>query len=155
MEVETVNKGKQGNKRASWIKVHYRDLALKICEENPSGSLDELAELFLEQLKKYPAYMQSIAIYVMANTRASLTPKRGDSGMFNYESRVVQQVAAKVVTALMGLQMPNGKPLSECTGAECISAGGWFEKIGKRVGSRGIVGEKLTEDDLQKMWKGK
>ena len=115
-----------------------------------------MAEIFLEQLKKYPDYMQSIAIYVMANTRASLTPKRGNpSGEFGYEARVVQQVAAKVATALMGLQMPNGKPLSECTGTECISAGGWFEKIGKRVGARGIVGEKLTEDDLQKMWKGK
>lgn len=44
--------------------------------------------------------------------------------------------------------MPNGKRLSECTGAECVKFGGQFTKIGKAVGARKKVGSVLSAADL-------
>lgn len=150
----TIDRGKQGNKRASWDKVHYRDLALRLCEENPGESIENLAELFLDQLKRYPAYMHSIAIYVMANTRASLVPRTGSSGSdLGVEKRVIRKVASKVMNKLMSLQLPSGKTLAESTGEECIRLGGWFGNIGRCIGAKDIVGEKLSEGDLEKLWK--
>ena len=156
MEQE-IDRGNQGAKRASWMKVHYRDLALKLCEENPGMTVEELAELFLEQLNKHPAYMRSIAIYVMANTRAALVPKTkgGGRGNNNLEANVVKRVAAKAMTALMDTIMPTGKTLAESTGAECTRAGGWLADVGKVVGPKGIVGRKLTEKELRELWNKK
>lgn len=154
MSMETqLDRGTQGAKRASWTRVHYRDLALKVVEEHPDLSVEELAELFLDELKKYPDYMHSIAIYVMANIRASLSPRAGGQQGSNLEAKVVKAVAAKAMTALMSMMMPSGKTLGESTGAECIKAGGWLAKVGSKVGPKGIVGEKLDEEGLQKLFK--
>ena len=151
MEAE-LDKGRQGAKRASWTKVHYRDLALRVCEEHPNESVEELAELFLDELQKYPDYMHSSASYVMANSRASLAP-RSSKPSGNLEEKVIKQVAAKAMDRLMLMLMPSGKTLGESTGAECIQAGGWLVKVGKAVGARGIVGEKLSEKQLREMLK--
>ena len=142
--------GRQGAKRSSWTKVHYRDLALKVCHENPDADVEELAEIFLAALEKHPEFMESIAIYIMANIRAALTPR--SQPVTDLETRVIKQVAAKV---LMKLPMPGGKTLGQSTGAECIKAGGWLAAVGHKIGRRNIVGEKLKEKDLQAMWSKK
>lgn len=146
-----VEKGSTGAKRSSWAKVHYRDLALSICESNKDMSVEELAELFLDALQKHPEYMNSIALYVMANTRASLQPRTGAKGFAQHEAKMIEKIAAKTLVRLMELTMPSGRTLGESTGSECSKAGGWLAKVGKAVGPTGIVGEKLTEEQLRKM----
>ena len=147
--------GRLGSKRSSWSRVHYRDLALKICQDHPEFSVEALAQVFSDAVIKHPEFMESISIYIMANIRAALTPRNGQARGGNIEDRVVKQVAAKAMTALMILPMPSGKTLGQSTGEECIKVGGWLERVGKRVGPRGIVGRMLSEKDLQAMWKKK
>jgi hypothetical protein len=153
MEGLEIDKGQQGAKRSSWEKVHYRDLALRICEDHPDLSVDELATLFECELQDHPAYLRSIAVYVMANTRASLTPRRVPSERA-MEDKLVTKIAAKAAQQLMAIMMPNDKPLRHCTGAECIKFGGWLTQVGRRIGDKAVVGDKLTEADLQKMFRG-
>jgi len=152
-----INKGTQGAKRASWAKLNYRDLALRICADNPGAETEDLAKVFMEELERYPDYMQSIAIYIMANVRASLDPahRRKDPGRSTVAAEVLEKAATKVVgQVLMTLTMPSGKMLGQSTGSECIKAGGWLVAVGRKVGPRNLVGQKLTEDDLRRMIKG-
>lgn len=151
-----IDKGQTGAKRSSWQKLHFRDLGLKICEEHPDATVESLADIFVEQLDKYPEYLESIAIYIMANVRASLlqhaAPRRQER---NTETTVLNSIAKKVAArALMELELPNGKLLRESTGTECIKAGGWLKKIGEAVGPTGIVGQKLTEAKLRNLLQG-
>jgi hypothetical protein len=141
-----LDKGLKGSKRASWSKANYRDLALRVCEVHPDLEVEELAREFLKELEQFPEYMSSIAIYIMANVKASLDQK--PRARPTTPTATVERIAARV---LMRLQMPSGKLLGESTGAECVKTGGWLREVGKAVGPRGIVSEKLTEDDLARM----
>lgn len=146
--------GHRGAKRSSWTKVHFRDLALKVCEENEKASIEELAEAFSRELEKYPDYMSSICVYIMANIKASLEPGRSHRPRTDVAKSVLNGVAAKVASrVLMSLPMPNGKTLEQSTGAECIKAGGWLVAVGKHVGPAGIVGERVSETQLVRMFR--
>jgi hypothetical protein len=49
---------------------------------------------------------------------------------------------------LLDYVMPNGKPLSQNTGAECTRVGGIFTMIGERVGVSRKVGDVLKAGDI-------
>lgn len=63
-------------------------------------------------------------------------------------SAAVARAKALIGERLFNLVMPNGKPLSECTGAECVKFGGYFVTIGEAVGPRQIVGRVMTAGDI-------
>ena len=98
--------------------------------------------------------MQSIAIYIMANTKQALAVKKaGTTAAPDLRVRnAIKKIASQV---LMTLRLPTGKTLGESTGAECRRCGGWLAKVGDRVGPRGIVGKKLNEQQLRAMWEAK
>jgi hypothetical protein len=149
-----LDKGHSGAKRSSWKKIHFRDLALKVCEENPEAGIEELADAFLVQLKRYPDYMESIAVYIMANIKASLEPGRSRRPRKEIGDAVLRGVAGKVAArVLMTLPMPSGKTLGQSTGRECTQAGGWLVNVGERVGPAGIVSEHISEKQLAKMFR--
>jgi hypothetical protein len=158
MSVETnLDRGMIGSKRSSWKKVHFRDLALKVVEEHKDSSIEELARYFIEELQRYPDYIESIAIYIMANVRASLEARGGrprGSGVSNNKGleKLAKKVAAKV---LMDYVLPDGKMLRDATGAECVAAGGWLKQVGEKVGAANIVGKKLTEADLRRLFRSR
>jgi hypothetical protein len=60
----------------------------------------------------------------------------------------VAKAKALIGERLFNLMMPNGKPLHECTGAECVTFGGYFIKIGDAVGPREIVGKVMSASDI-------
>jgi hypothetical protein len=154
---EEFNKGRMGAKRSSWAKVHYRDLGLKVYEAHPNAEVEDLAQWFLEELEKHPEFLQSIAVYIMANVKSALSvPRARPRNTQALETEIIHSIAEKTVTVvLMSLTLPSGKTLAASTGAECNAAGGWLARIGERVGPAGIVGECLTEAELQKMWQQK
>jgi hypothetical protein len=63
-------------------------------------------------------------------------------------SAAAAKAKALIGERLFNLMMPNGKPLNECTGAECVKFGGYFVTIGEAVGPRQIVGRVMTAGDL-------
>ncbi|MCX5495412.1 hypothetical protein OSH11_11900 [Kaistia dalseonensis] len=63
---------------------------------------------------------------------------------------VIAEVRANIRSViLLDLVLPNGKALRDCTGAECIKAGGFFEAVGKSIKGSQVVDKHLTEADLQ------
>lgn len=61
----------------------------------------------------------------------------------------IKAAAKYCKVVLMSMATPLGKPLSECTGAECMALGGWYVAIGAMTGEENTVGVVLTENDLQ------
>lgn len=69
----------------------------------------------------------------------------------NREETAVEKAKALIGERMLNLVMPNGKPLRDCTGAECVAFGSYFTKIGQAVGPRRVVGKVLTADDLTRL----
>jgi hypothetical protein len=158
---ESVDLGVRGSKRASFQKRNYRDLALKILIANPDEDVENLVEEFMEMLTKDTDAFRSLAIYGLQNVKTALHPVRAPSPRTSpqaTEKQIIEGQAAeitkKITDNLMQFMMPSGKTLADSTGAECDKVGGWFKVIGKKVGRQGVVGQKLSEEDLQKLFKG-
>lgn len=157
-----LHKGRKGAKRSSWAKLHFRDLALQVCKDNPQlveeDNIEALAALFLGEVRKNPGYLESISIYIMANVKASLearpytprTPAQRASMEKAVENSVINKVTARV---LMKFRMPNGKTLEQSTFAECATAGGWLTKVSEFGEPAEIVGQKLSEAQLRRLLK--
>jgi hypothetical protein len=104
--------------------------------------------------------LRSLAVYGLQNVKTSLHPIRGRPGYSpsaNLEKQIIEnqatEITKKITSNLMKFMMPTGKMLEQSTGLECDQVGGWFKLVGKKVGRQGIVGQKLTENDLQKLFK--
>ena len=153
-----IDKVQSGAKRSSWKKVHFRDLGLKVCEDNPGASVEELAQLFLDEINRFPEYLDSIAVYVMANVRASLTAGKSRMPPARPEENqtVIENLAKRVAArALLDFELPSGILLRHARGSDCTKAGGWLTAVGEKVGPKGIVGKKMTERDLRQLFKTK
>jgi hypothetical protein len=48
---------------------------------------------------------------------------------------------------------PNGLKLADCTGAECRKFGGLYTEIGEAVSANKTVGEQLTKEEAQRLWR--
>jgi len=64
------------------------------------------------------------------------------------EEAAVEKAKALIGERIFYTIMPNGKPLHECTGAECVKFGNHFAKIGKHVGPRRVVGKVMSAADI-------
>jgi hypothetical protein len=64
------------------------------------------------------------------------------------EEKAVRKAKALIGERLFNLMMPNGKPLHQCTGAECIKFGSYYAKIGKAAGPDKVVGDVMSADDI-------
>jgi hypothetical protein len=156
-----INKGQKGAKRSSYQKRNFRELALKLLIDHTSEDVEDLVDEFVEMLLKDKEAFRSLAIYGLQNVKTSLHPLRGNIPRIPprvlAQEMVEQQateITKKITNNLLQFIMPSGKTLAQSTGAECNKVGGWFKTIGQRIGRTGIVGDKLTENDLQKMFKG-
>jgi hypothetical protein len=107
-----------------------------------------------------PAFVY-IAVRTMANTfkrpdpdgaaaKAKAKAKRAAEAAFKAISDAIFSKAIKR-GALLDTPMVNGKKLRHCTGAECLIIGGWYGKIGETVKAKQLVGDVLTEEDLQRL----
>jgi hypothetical protein len=59
---------------------------------------------------------------------------------------------SQIKTKVLGLKMPNGKALRDCTGRECDHFGGWFKRLATKVGPDKRVGDVLTEADVRAIY---
>ena len=64
------------------------------------------------------------------------------------ETRLAESAKRLIGQRLLDFTMPNGKPLSQNTGAECKRVGGIFTIIGERVGTHRKVGDALNASDI-------
>lgn len=141
-------------------------LIARIIKDNKRASREKHLVLFssLVRSEGYEEYLTAIVrnsfnmLYKRAAgsisppTTAELTERAAArTARRQAEDRRVADLKADIVRNLMELALPNGKKLRECTGRECIEAGSFFRRVGQSLGPDDVVGEVLSENDLQEI----
>lgn len=70
-------------------------------------------------------------------------------------AEVAAKTVAKAAICLLEQKLMDGTPLHQATGKQCMGQGGWLTAVGKRVGASNVVGNKISEGELQKLWLAK
>jgi hypothetical protein len=63
----------------------------------------------------------------------------------------VAATQAEIVNNLLEFLTPLGKPLGDCTGAECLHMEGFFGRVGRSIPANGRVREYLNNNELRDM----
>lgn len=134
-----------------------RELLVKLFEDNPAASKDDLFKLFTDAIEDDPGYLRAVKWYFFVNMYEYATrPERPSGGPRSAAKReATQQVTQAIIQQIvvLDLTMPNGKPMKECSGAEMLRFGARYQKIGERVGKTKNVGEVLSEDQVKAILK--
>lgn len=154
--------GVRGHTRSSWHdESHLYGLLRKLIKKHPKAPRDELEELYLEKVKgpNFRATAANEALIDEALLRSfaldldKLQKRRSQKSRRRVsEAAIAAGTEAVKSVVLLDLVEPNGKKLRDCTGAECRVSGGWRIKIAERIGDDGIVGDKLSEAQLAKIF---
>jgi hypothetical protein len=135
--------------------VNPQELLLRIVEQyGDDAKKDFLFEKWRKAIRKNDAYQRVVDMYFFINiynrnfARRRKPPKGPLTEM--QKEAIAAQVRRRVARiGLMYLALPSGKLLKESSFQECRNAGGIFAAIGKLGTSNQIVGEVLTEKQLQ------
>jgi hypothetical protein len=145
--------------RQSWASAaSMKELCLEIIRSHPSARKNEelLAKLFRERAENEREFLDAAVSYAVANTFNSLQRAVKNQAVARRTTEETQ-AAAKVLIAtatqaiLLNLEMPNGKRLRYCTGAEVGKFGAGYTKIAKKVGATNMVGSVLNEQEVRKL----
>jgi hypothetical protein len=170
-----IEAGIQGNKRQSFKGANPRDLLVRIVEANPQGTRGQWYFELVDELLSEDGvdYLKSVIEYWFSNNLNSLLDKprcpprppvnRAEKAAKS-EAKIKAAITAadkhvellvdeKVERILLDLEMPNGKPLRDCTGADLSKMEGWVGRMRERVGPKQTVGKVLSEDDVRGYWK--
>ena len=156
--------GKEKGKAA--LRINPLTLLISIIREN-SDKQDWQHKLMFSRMMKAESYAEYVEIVVLEwlNLKystahaAAFPPSQKDIDKQNVERMKraavtraeIKKMKAKIVGKLLQVVMPNGKPLAQCTGAECLAFGGWLTRIGEQIEPHEIVGKVLTESALTKL----
>jgi hypothetical protein len=159
-----VESGVTGAKRQTWRDISPRKLLREIIEDDPKGGEAAWRTAFLAAINKEldgvdltGTYTEACVLYSLDNALLALMPQYETKGR-----RAAQK--AKTATAvenaqtrsqailLLHLIMPNGKPLGQCTGADCKRFGGWYAKLAELVPARKQVADVLNESKVRELW---
>lgn len=148
-----INPGVRGQTRATWRDVtHLRGLLLRLVQENPDADREDVEALFVAKVEMSAALIEEAARYAFDNNWDAIT-KPKSKPRTKISAAAVAAVAKQVKSiVLLDLVLPGGKALRDATGAECEQAGGWYIKVGKRVGKQGIVGATLSEAQVAEIF---
>jgi hypothetical protein len=164
--MQTLETGIYGAKVQSWSDSKPRAVLARLMEANPSASRDAIAALFWEEVREDFDCLKAITLeYWLPNNYLQLTKPRpkqssGSRSFAQAQASVKSAIKKKVETgikiALLQMEMPNGKKLSNCTGRECAQlstkVGSWLERVAAKLKPSEIVGDKLSESDLRRLY---
>jgi hypothetical protein len=157
--------GTIGAKRQSWREANPRALLEALVAEHPDLSHSRLLKLFRERLQEPDGedYIDVIVEYWFTNNIRSIRPAMSDEQRAerkNARKRTVAALATKVKAkiearakiVLLDMLMPNGKPLRDCSKADCKLSGGWLTRLADRMRPNELVGDRTSEEELQKLY---
>ena len=160
-----VDTGTTGAKRQSWHAANPRDLLKQLVERHPNWNKERLLREFTDNVVDNRKYMDAIIEYWFANNYHSLVERppqpsahkaRKERSVGALTMEIEAAVERKAEIKLLEMIMPNGKPLRDCTGGECIKLsskiGGWLLRISKRVSKNQTVGEALNETQVRELY---
>lgn len=144
--------------RQSWKRDSIRVAIAELRGANPQATEDRLVQLYAERMKADDDLLQATAEYAVINALNSMerkAPAASRTAPAPQERAARAQEVEKMVSnikdqiTLLNMEMPNGKRMRWCTGAEMMKFGGAFTKIGKKVGSTKNVGTVLDEKQVR------
>jgi hypothetical protein len=116
----------QGAKHQSFERDNPRELLRRIVGAHPKADEEELFELFKTGVENGDAdYLNVILKYWFTNNYNSLL-KRARHASSAERRAQTDAIKSQIIGRLLDLVMPNGKTLSQCTGADCRRLGGAF-----------------------------
>jgi len=159
--------GVYGAKVQSWRHANPRDILKRIIDEHPNEDKAFIFREFKEQIRDDEDVISAIIEYWFSNNYHSLMGDRPERRAQRQEERaerarerekkteamaeIIKERAKKLV--ILDMVMPNGKLLRDCTGEDCIKAGGWFHKIAARLKNpTDVVGRVFSEKRLRQIW---
>jgi hypothetical protein len=155
-----VEHGTQGAFRATWRKVQPRLLLERLVNENPDANEEKIHLMFWQEIEEDKDYLRACVEYWLDNNYASiLRPKSKEAFERNHsvkrdevKKKIKQRVQQEVYVALLELEMPNGKPLGDCTGRDCKKFNNWFATLAGKVPANKLVRDVLSENEIYKVW---
>lgn len=153
-----IDPGQYGAKRATWRDANPRRTLREIIQANRAANEGVWRQEFWEQVKGETSELRAVVEYWLDNNIRSLIggeladqPQRRRRRQ--ERDQKVRSAKAQLETIIfLNLTCPNGKPLRDCTGAECRRFGGWYQKLAERVPARKHVGDVLNEAEVKKIW---
>lgn len=157
--------GTQGAKRQSQKAASPRALLRRMMDDLTGASEAIIRTKFTRAVINDPDMLDAIIEYWFANNYRNLSD-HDDAPIERLSSQEAQQRKKRAVTqvtriikaraekmVLLEMVMPNGKPLGECTGQDCAIVGGWLSKIATKIKPHEIVGEKLSEMEVRRLFR--
>jgi len=136
-----------------------RDLVVELVKKNPEADRKQLFVTFREMLDESgDDYKRAVEWYFFVNMYDYLVTSRRavPDPVERAEARVQQRERIEAIKAqivMLDLQMPNGKKMRDCTGAEMAKFGNRYQRIAERVGKGRLVGSVLDEDQVRAIMK--
>lgn len=134
-----------------------------VIKENPNKNRTQQMEIYVQKAREYyefvteALYVQSSLDYTTCYNAIYASPsdiKEPKGAKKERENAIIEEYAIHLSTHLMDMILSTtGKRLKDSTGADCMKESGFIAKIGELVGENNIVGKKMTEADLQEIYK--
>ena len=151
-----VHESKYGASRQSWDKISIRTIYTEIKAQYPRYGHAALVRLLIDRMILDEEAIEAAADYIVTNLETSIARYTAT----NKESAAPQKPkvdltpvveAIKTQILLLNLEMPNGKRMRYCTGAEMNNFGMAYRRIAKKVGNTKMVGSVLNEKQVREL----
>jgi hypothetical protein len=142
----------QGAKYQSFQRCNPRDILNRLHAENSDAAEATLMGLCWDELQREENHDYLVTMFRywwLYNYKALCGPSRQAAPRLHDIERIKEKMIYGIVISLNFI-MPNGKPLSQNTGGECLEIGGYFARIGAKVPKDELVGDILSDDEIRK-----
>jgi hypothetical protein len=149
-------------------KAQIVDLLTSIIKDHPNKDKMDTYPIFKEKMLENKMYLNDGIQFIFgmlystaysaafpATTaelidRAKIRQVKLDEAEQEFE-RLKSTAKSIIARRLLDLITANGKPLRECTGAECKQLGGFYARVGEEVGASNIVGDNISEEEISQI----
>lgn len=146
--------------RQSWQRDSIRVTIAKLRDDNPQATEDRLIKLFADAMREDDDLLNAAAEYAVINavnsivrTSVAREPIKPVERAERAKQQAVMVESVKEQIMMLNMEMPNGKRMRWCTGAEMVKFGGAYTRIGKKVGTTKTVGQVLDEKAVRSFLK--
>lgn len=142
------------------------EILISLLDEQPDIDVDAISAKFYERVSDDEDYLRPIVKYFVISMMRNIDSGRRRNGKTVEQKRKerasrvaeIKQEASKIVEkmksiVILDLVLPNGKTARASTCADCARAGGVFTKLSKLGRPRQIVGNLITDEQAQKLYK--
>lgn len=150
---------------ASPLEYNPRDVLMDIIKRAPEADRKQVFNEFCEAIGadvENNPHLRAVVWYFVINMYGQITDPRpqGHNRQAQPDLKVVREARAEQLSTIvervkqrvmLDLEMPNGKLMRDCTGAEMAKFGNRYQKIADQVGKAKTVGSVLSEEQVKQI----